>query len=83
VTYSTGVSSPSPTAQAILNRLVARLEKGALITVTGYAYDNRSLARKRAMVVLAYLERRIDVHITVREVLSSKVGKVIVVTTKL
>jgi hypothetical protein len=62
---------------------VARLEKGALITVTGYAYDNRSLARKRAMVVLAYLERRIDVHITVREVLSSKVGKVIVVTTKL
>jgi hypothetical protein len=62
---------------------VSKLEKGASITVTGYAFDDKKLARERALVVEGYMEKRIDVRVTVKIVLTSKVAKVTVVTTKL
>jgi Fibronectin type III domain len=83
VTYSNDTSSLSSKGEAILASLVKKLEKGASLTVTGYAFDDKKLARERATIVAAFIEKRMDVRVTLKEVLTSKVGKVTVVTTKL
>jgi hypothetical protein len=66
----------------VLTSLSRKLEHGAFVTVTGYAYRNSSLARKRASIVAHYLESKIATHVTLKIVTTSSVAKVLVTTTK-
>ena len=72
----------SKKAKTVLISLAKKLEHGAFITVTGYAYRNSALARKRATIVAHYLEVKVEVHVTLKIVTTSSVAKVLVTTTK-
>jgi outer membrane protein OmpA-like peptidoglycan-associated protein len=83
VTYAGNVTLLSSTAKAVLNALVKGLSAGGSITVVRYAYNNRALARERADIVADFLAQHVSVHVTIKIVTTSSVGKVIVITTKL
>jgi hypothetical protein len=66
----------------VLTALIKRLKRGASLTVIGYAHDNVALAKKGATVVADFFESRAGGRVTVKVVLTSLVGKVMVITTK-
>jgi 5,10-methylenetetrahydrofolate reductase len=70
-------------AKTALSALAKKLEIGASVTVTGYAYRDTSLAKLRARVVADYLESKIGIHVTIKIVTTSKVPKVLVTTTRM
>jgi flagellar motor protein MotB len=82
VTYSGIGSDLSAKAKTVLSALAKKLERGAFITVTGFAYGNVSLARRRATNVVEFLERKVGTHVTVKVVTTSPVAKVLVATTR-
>jgi outer membrane protein OmpA-like peptidoglycan-associated protein len=83
VTYSGNASALSAKAKTVLTALAKKLERGASVTVTGYAYHNATLARLRAKVVADYLESKVGIHVTIKIVTTSVVGKVNVITERL
>ncbi len=82
MTYIGNDSALSGKAKTLLSALAMKLERGEFITVTGYAYGNSSLAKKRALIVSEFLESRVAVRVTVKIVTTSSVPKVMVTTTK-
>ena len=67
----------------VLSALAKKLSAGGSVTIIGYAHDDKSLARKRAEAAASYLLQRVSVHVSIKVVTSSNVGKVMLVTTKL
>jgi outer membrane protein OmpA-like peptidoglycan-associated protein len=65
-----------------LSALAKKLEPGAHVICTGYAYHNALLARARARVVALYLSSRVSVHIALRQVTSLVRSQVTITTTK-
>jgi YVTN family beta-propeller protein len=83
VTYVGGSDTLTAKSKTLLIALIGKLERGAFLTVTGYAHDNEALAKKRATIVADFLRGRIAIHVTIKFVTTSVVGKVMVITTKL
>jgi hypothetical protein len=50
--------------------------------VTGYAHGNAALAKRRAMLVASYLESKVHLHFTLKNLTTSTVDKLMVTTTK-
>jgi hypothetical protein len=82
VTYAANERSLSAKDKAILKALAAKLATGATISVTGYAFHNSTLARERAIAVANYLKSIDELRVTVKINTTSRVGKVMVVTTR-
>ena len=82
VTFPANGSALSAKAKTLLTALSKKLEHGAIITVTGYAYGNASLAKKRAKAVADYLESKVAVRVNLRFVTTRSVPKVVVTTTR-
>jgi outer membrane protein OmpA-like peptidoglycan-associated protein len=83
VTYTRTSADLSLKAKQVLSALVKRLAAGGSITVIGYAHDDRALARARADAVANFFVQRVSVHVSIKTVTTSTVGKVMVITTKL
>lgn len=83
VTYAKDSTGLSPRAKDVLSALAKRLSRGGSVTVVGYAYGDKALARMRADRVATFLTQQLSVHVTVKVVTTSTVDKVMVITTKL
>jgi outer membrane protein OmpA-like peptidoglycan-associated protein len=82
VTYPGDSTTLSPKAKDVLTALVKKLSRGGSVTIIGYAYGNKTLARERAEAVAKYLAQLVSVHVTIKIVTTSTVAKVMVVTSK-
>jgi outer membrane protein OmpA-like peptidoglycan-associated protein len=82
VTYRGNSASLSVKSKAALTSLIAKLVKGASVTIVGYAYHDARLAQKRADLVASYLRSVISIHVRIKIVTSSAVGHVMILTTK-
>jgi outer membrane protein OmpA-like peptidoglycan-associated protein len=83
VTYFANSVSLSANARTVLGALGKKLEKGARVTVVGYAHHDAALAKKRAMIVAQFLENRVAIHVTLKLSTASFLAKVLVTTTKM
>jgi hypothetical protein len=59
VLFSATSGTLDAAATKVLNSFAAKLTAGNSVLVTGYAYNDSALAKRRAAVVAAYLTRRI------------------------
>jgi outer membrane protein OmpA-like peptidoglycan-associated protein len=82
VTYAAGASALNARADEVLRALAKKLQNGAVVIITGYARHDAALAKKRADVVAAYLEKAVGVHVLIKVVTTSTVNKVVVDTAK-
>jgi hypothetical protein len=82
VTYTGNSTVLSLRAREVLSALAKKLSSGGSITVIGYAYDNKTLARARADVVAKFLEQHVSLHVTIKVITTSTVAKVMIATTK-
>jgi hypothetical protein len=80
-TYGTNDSALSARDKSVLVALARILEPGESIRITGFAYRDATLARRRATVVANFLKGRLKVQMTILMNTTSRVGKVIVTTT--
>jgi hypothetical protein len=81
-TYGTNGSALSARDKNVLGALVKVLEPGDSITITGFAYHDAKLARKRASVVANFLRGLLKLEMKISTNTTSKVGKVLVTTTR-
>jgi hypothetical protein len=82
MTYAINDSALSGRDKSVLGALAKILKTGESIKITGFAYRDATLARKRAAVVANFLKNILEVHIAVAIITTSKVGKVTVTTNK-
>jgi outer membrane protein OmpA-like peptidoglycan-associated protein len=82
VTYAGNSTALSLRAKDVLSALVKKLSTGGSITIIGYAYDDKALARERADVVANFLTQHVSVHVSIKIITTSTVAKVMIVTTK-
>jgi hypothetical protein len=66
----------------VLSALAKKLSTGGSITIIGYAYHNKALARARADVAAIFLAKQVSVHVSIKIVTMSTVAKVMILTTK-
>jgi hypothetical protein len=81
MTYGTNDSALSARDRSVIDALVTKLDAGASVTITGFAYHDATLARKRATIVANLLKSAKHVHVTIAINTTSRVGKVLVTTT--
>lgn len=81
-TYATNGSGLSGRDKNVLSALAKVLKPGDSVTITGFAYHDAALARKRASVVASFLKDLLKVRMTISINTASRVGKVIVSTTR-
>jgi outer membrane protein OmpA-like peptidoglycan-associated protein len=82
VTYTGNSTVLSLKAKDVLSALFKKLSAGGSITIIGYAYDDKALARARADVVANFLTQHVSVHVSIKIVTTSTVAKTMIVTTK-
>jgi hypothetical protein len=82
VHFAPGSLVLSASAKRALSALERKLEPGARVTCTGYAYRDTPWAQARARVVALYLSGRVAVHVTFKHVTSLLRDVVTVVTTR-
>ena len=82
VAYAAGTSALNARADEVLRALAKKLQNGAVVIITGYARHDAALAKKRADVVAAHLEKAVGVHVLIKVVTTSTVNKVVVDTAK-
>jgi outer membrane protein OmpA-like peptidoglycan-associated protein len=80
--FTPGKSTLSSSARAALRALAKKLLRGASVTVTGYAPDHSTLARRRAIAVADYLKSLVKVNVVVKTVTKGSSNEATVVTTK-
>jgi outer membrane protein OmpA-like peptidoglycan-associated protein len=83
VTFAGNGDALSTKSKTLLLALISKLKPGASLTVTGYAYHDEALAKKRATAVADFLRAHLAVRVTIKAVTTSLVGRVMVITTKL
>ncbi len=69
-------------AQKTLRVLSQKLLPGAAVVITGYAHDNRPLAKRRAVEAFHYLATRVRIHVELKWVTRTSMDETEVVTTK-
>jgi hypothetical protein len=67
-------------ARSTLLALVKRLFAGASLTITGYAFDNASLATSRAEAVEQFVLSHVKVHVSLHHVINLDAARVVVTT---
>jgi hypothetical protein len=80
--FTPGKSTLSSSARAALRALAKKLLRGASVTVTGYAPDHSTLARRRAIAVADYLKSLVKVNVVVKTVTKGSSNEATVATTK-
>jgi outer membrane protein OmpA-like peptidoglycan-associated protein len=68
--------------KAALRALARKLLPGASVTITGYAMGNAALAKRRATVVANYLKQQVQIRVTLKTVVTSRVNQSSVTTTR-
>ena len=82
VTFAHSASTLSAGEKTTLGTLAKKLKAGYWITITGYAKNDAALAKRRALVVEAFLAARVKTHVTIKVVTNTTLSKVTVATTK-
>jgi len=83
LTYAGNSDVLTSKSKTLLLVLISKLKSGASLTVTGYAHDDAALAKDRATLVADFLRDHLSLHVSIKMVTTSAIGRVMVVTTKL